>query len=189
MPHKANPVGCGRIVAAAARAPGLAATLLAVMGQEEQRGLGGWHAEWEVLPDLFRLASAALEAGLSVVTDGEFDSACMRANLDATRGLVMAETVSVALAARIGKAAAHALVEDAARRSQATAKPLKQILAAEPEVAKHLNAARLDALFAPEKHTGVAPEFTARAVAAWRMSRQSKETDLTLFREGANGRK
>ena len=68
MPHKANPVGCGRMIAAAKRAPGLAAALLGGMDQEHERGLGGWHAEWEVLPDLFHLASAALEAAGSLAT-------------------------------------------------------------------------------------------------------------------------
>ncbi len=60
MPHKQNPVGCLRVLAAALRAPGLVATLFAAQVQEHERALGGWHAEWEVVPELFRLAGGAL---------------------------------------------------------------------------------------------------------------------------------
>jgi 3-carboxy-cis,cis-muconate cycloisomerase len=188
MPHKANPVGCGRVIAAAARGPSLAATLIAVMGQEHERGLGTWHAEWEVLPDLFRLASAALEAALAVIAEGEFDVVRLRANLETTGGLVMAEAVSIALGRMTGKAAAHKLVEEAARRSLAEKRPLKEVLAGMPEVGAHFTTAELDALFAPESHLGAAAEFTGRAVDAWRLTRRAKDTDIALFREGADGR-
>ena len=52
MPHKRNPVRAARVLAAAVRAPGLVATMLSAMPQEHERGLGGWQAEWDVLPDL-----------------------------------------------------------------------------------------------------------------------------------------
>ena len=52
MPHKRNPVRAARILAAAVRAPGLVATMLSAMPQEHERGLGGWQAEWDVLPEL-----------------------------------------------------------------------------------------------------------------------------------------
>ena len=60
MPHKRNPVGCAVVLAAAVRAPALVATMLAAMVQEHERGLGGWHAEWETLPELARLTAGAL---------------------------------------------------------------------------------------------------------------------------------
>src|SRR5215470_14750456 len=55
MPHKRNPVASAVVLAAATRVPGLVATLLAAMLQEEERGLGGWQAEWEVLPEVVGL--------------------------------------------------------------------------------------------------------------------------------------
>ncbi len=41
MPHKQNPSGCTRALAAAARLPGLAATMLAGLVQEHERAVGG----------------------------------------------------------------------------------------------------------------------------------------------------
>jgi 3-carboxy-cis,cis-muconate cycloisomerase len=45
MPHKRNPVSSAVVLAAATRIPGLVASTLGAMVQEEERGLGGWHAE------------------------------------------------------------------------------------------------------------------------------------------------
>lgn len=55
MPHKANPVRSTLIVAAARRAPQLAATLYGALPAEDERPAGAWHAEWEPLRDLLRL--------------------------------------------------------------------------------------------------------------------------------------
>ena len=59
MPHKRNPVACAAILAATIRVPGLVSTMLGAMIQEEERGLGGWHAEWETLPEIICLTGGA----------------------------------------------------------------------------------------------------------------------------------
>src|SRR5262249_59490189 len=60
MPQKRNPVGCASVLATATRMPALVSVLLAAMTQEHERGLGGWQAEWETVPEVFLLASGAL---------------------------------------------------------------------------------------------------------------------------------
>jgi 3-carboxy-cis,cis-muconate cycloisomerase len=172
MPHKANPVGCARILAAARRAPGLAATLLAAMDQEHERALGGWHAEWEVLPELFRLASMAIAEANELARRGVFDTGRMRANLDATSGLIMAEAVTVALGARIGKGAAQALIEKAARRARSEGLPLREALAADPEFAAHIGLAERDELLRPETYLGAAPEMARQAAKVYHAHRK-----------------
>jgi 3-carboxy-cis,cis-muconate cycloisomerase len=62
MAHKHNPVACQVALSAALRAPGLAATLLAALPQELERGLGGWQAEAPVLAELFALVQGAAAA-------------------------------------------------------------------------------------------------------------------------------
>jgi 3-carboxy-cis,cis-muconate cycloisomerase len=173
LPHKANPVACARIIAAAKRAPGLAATLLGAMDHEHERGLGAWHAEWETLPELFRLTSAALEAAALIAEHGQFHDQRMRANLDLTAGLVFAEAASIALGRKIGKSAAHKLIERAARKAVAERRPLRDCIEADEEIAPYFDKPALDTLFTPENQLGSAPELTRRAVAAWRGQRQS----------------
>ena len=97
MPHKRNPVAAAAVLAAAVRAPGLVATMLSAMVQEHERGLGGWHAEWETLPELAVLAAGALRQAAETVEGLEVDRGRMRANLGLTRGLIMAEAVQMAL--------------------------------------------------------------------------------------------
>jgi 3-carboxy-cis,cis-muconate cycloisomerase len=81
MAHKRNPTGCQVALSAATRAPGLVASLLAGLPQEQERGLGGWQAEGPVLADLFLLASGSA-AALAVVAEGlEIDDAAVSRNL------------------------------------------------------------------------------------------------------------
>lgn len=166
MPHKRNPVAAAAVLAAAVRAPHLVATLLAAMVQEHERGLGGWHAEWEALPELAGLAAGALRWTAETIEGLEVDTARMRANLDATRGLIMAEAVQMALAGAIGRGAAHALLERVSKGALAEGRHLKDALLAEPEVAAHLPPAELDRLLDPLRYTGVAQALIDRTLAA-----------------------
>ncbi|MBB5878450.1 3-carboxy-cis,cis-muconate cycloisomerase [Xanthomonas sp. 3498] len=166
MPHKRNPVGCVVAIAAATRAPGLLATLFAALPQEHERAVGGWHAEWETLPELVRLSAGSL-AQVRVLVEGlELDRARMAAHLDSHGGLLYAEAVAVTLAAHLGKAAAHALVESAVRRALATQQHLRAMLAEEPQVSAVLTPADLDALFASDSWRGMATVWIERVLAA-----------------------
>ncbi|UYC12485.1 3-carboxy-cis,cis-muconate cycloisomerase [Xanthomonas sp. CFBP 8445] len=166
MPHKRNPVGCVVAIAAATRAPGLLATLFAALPQEHERAVGGWHAEWETLPELVRLSAGSL-AQVRVLAEGlELDRARMAAHLDSHGGLLYAEAVAVTLAAQLGKAAAHALVETAVRRALATQQHLRAVLAEEPQVTAVLAPAQLDALFASDSWRGMAAVWIERVLAA-----------------------
>ncbi|KAB7781172.1 3-carboxy-cis,cis-muconate cycloisomerase [Xanthomonas sacchari] len=166
MPHKRNPVGCVVAIAAATRAPGLLATLFAALPQEHERAVGGWHAEWETLPELVRLSAGSL-AQVRVLVEGlELDRTRMAAHLDSHGGLLYAEAVAVTLAAHLGKAAAHALVETAVRRALATQQHLRAVLAEEPQVTAVLAPADLDALFASDSWRGMAAVWIERVLAA-----------------------
>ena len=81
MAHKRNPTGCQIVLSAAVRAPGLVATILSAMPQEQERGLGGWQAEGPVLADLFVLVHGALLALAPVLEGLEVDTGRMAQNL------------------------------------------------------------------------------------------------------------
>ena len=83
MAHKRNPTGCQVALSAALRAPHLAATLLSVLPQEHERGLGGWQIEGPVLADLFQLTHGALAAMAPVIEGLEVDAERIAANLAA----------------------------------------------------------------------------------------------------------
>lgn len=83
MAHKRNPTGCQVALAAATRAPGLAATLLSGLPAEQERGLGGWQAEGPVLTDLFLIAAGAADAMAGVAEGLEIDGTAIARNLAA----------------------------------------------------------------------------------------------------------
>jgi 3-carboxy-cis,cis-muconate cycloisomerase len=166
LPHKRNPVACAVVLAAAMRMPGLVASMLAAMVQEEERGLGGWHAEWETLPEIVGLFGGALRHLTEAVCGLEVDPRRMRENLETSRGLVFAEAVQMALGAALGRAGAHDLVQAAATQAREERRHLRDVLAMDDTVARHLSPERLHALFDPAGYLGVADALIDRVLAA-----------------------
>ena len=176
MPHKRNPVSTSVALAAAARAPGLVATMLAAMNQEHERGLGGWQAEWVTLPELV-LAAAGGARALADALDGlVVDAPRMRANLDATGGVALAEAIVMVLAAPLGRREAHARVEAAARRATAERRPLADVLGEDPVVTRHLDREEIERRLMPEQYLGVAHAFVDRVLSR-RLEANERKTD------------
>jgi 3-carboxy-cis,cis-muconate cycloisomerase len=166
MPHKRNPVACAAVLSAAIRVPGLVSTMLAAMPQEHERGLGGWHAEWETLPEIVSLAGGAVHTMAEIAPRLEVDAKRMGQNLEATRGLIFAEAVTMALARDIGKHAAHEIVEAACDRAHKENRHLREELRGSEEVLKHLSIDAIDGLFDAKRYLGQAEEFVDRVTAA-----------------------
>ena len=165
MPHKRNPVGSAVVLAASIRVPALVSVMLTSMVQEHERGLGGWHAEWETLPEICTLTAGAL-ANLTTMLNGlEIDSAKMNANLEITHGLIMAEAVAVALAEKIGRMPAHKILEKASKRSAENSQPLQSVLMEDSEVRQHLSTDDIKRLLEPKNYTGSAEIMVNKVLA------------------------
>jgi 3-carboxy-cis,cis-muconate cycloisomerase len=99
MPHKRNPAGSARALAAAVRTPGLVAAYLTGLVQEHERAVGGWQAEWPTLAALIQTTGAASEAMADVAEGLTVDRERMRRNMDAV-GEPMLTSVGAADALR-----------------------------------------------------------------------------------------
>jgi 3-carboxy-cis,cis-muconate cycloisomerase len=177
MPHKHNPIGAATMLAAATRVPALVAALLSAMPQEHERGLGGWQAEWETLPEICRLTAGALRHSLEVFGALEVDPDRMRANIDRTLGIVLAEPVALALTGHMDRGEAHSLVEQACRRAMERQQPLREVLREDPEVTSRLSALELDHLCDPSNYLGATETCIDRVLAAHHRARESADTD------------
>ncbi|WP_345636289.1 3-carboxy-cis,cis-muconate cycloisomerase [Rugosimonospora acidiphila] len=166
MPHKQNPVRSVLVTAATRRVPGLVATLLSGMAQEHQRAAGAWHAEWQPLSELLGLVGGATAGTADVLSGLRVDARRMRQNLDATRGLPMAERVAGLLAPALGRDAAHELVSRVCRDAVATDRSLGQALHDDPEVRAHLSPEQIDESVRPGGYLGSTSAFIDRALAA-----------------------
>jgi 3-carboxy-cis,cis-muconate cycloisomerase len=166
MPQKRNPVGSAVVLAAAIRVPALVSVMLTAMVQEHERGLGGWHAEWETLPEICLLTAGALSHSTQVVEGLEIHEARIAQNLDATHGLILAEAVAMALAKHIGRLPAHDSVEQACRRALKDARPLRDVLMEDAKVSAHLSAKDLARLLDPRNYTGSAEKMARDVLSA-----------------------
>ena len=164
MPQKRNPVAASVALAAALRAPGLVATMLGAMVQEHERGLGGWQAEWDTLPDLVLVSAGGARAVADALASLSVDTERMRANLDAPGGTLLAESVAMALAESLGTREAHACVAAACRRAVDERRPLADVLNDDPVVTRHLDRAAIARRLSPDHYLGAAHAFIARVL-------------------------
>ena len=171
MPHKRNPVASVVILGCVRRAPGLLATLAAAAEQEHQRAAGAWHAEWETLSDLLRLTGSAASWSADLLAGLRVDADRMRANLDASGGLPLAEHVTAVLTPVLGRLAAHDLLAAASARTTQRGVGLVDALLSDSVAAAALSEvsigrAELDAAVDPAQYLGASAGFVQRALAA-----------------------
>jgi len=127
MPHKRNPVACLQALAAAARAPGLMATLFSGALGEHERALGGWQAE---------LVGSALDALERIAEGLVVNAERMKANLESLQGLVFSERLARLLARDTDRARALALVDDWSALAVREHRHLRDVaIAAQPSLA------------------------------------------------------
>ena len=165
MPHKRNPAGCMLALEAAARAPGLAATLLGELAPEHERGLGQWQSQWFTLRELACAGASALAAMSEVLRGLEVKPEAMAANLERTNGLVFSE----ALALRVSRPVADRLCEQALREGR----HLLEVASVDADLKKQLKVGELEALFDPQSQFGAAPAMIERVLARWATARET----------------
>jgi 3-carboxy-cis,cis-muconate cycloisomerase len=107
LPGKRNPIAAVSALAAAYQAPGLVATLLASMVQEQERAAGAWQAEWPALRSLLVAVGSGARWLADCLGNLDVDEAAMAVNVQRAGGSLVAERVVGALAERVGRARAE----------------------------------------------------------------------------------
>jgi 3-carboxy-cis,cis-muconate cycloisomerase len=160
--HNGNPAAVA--LSAATIAPNLVATLLAAQAQEHERAQDGWRIDWTTFPALALVTSGALAAVAGIARSLEVDVERLRQNLDLTGGQIMAEAVAYALGGKIGRAQAHALVDELNERAARDKRSLKEALLNDSRIRSHLSVAEIEKLFIPLTYQGSAQIFIERQV-------------------------
>jgi adenylosuccinate lyase len=164
MPHKRNPITAERL-------SGLARLLrgFAVAGMEDQalwheRDISHSSAERVILPDATILLDYMLQKATALVRDLVVDADRMRENIDRGLGLHASSRVLLALVERAGLAReqAYEIVQRAAFEASSARRPLRELLAVDPVVARRLSLADLDACFDDHRHLAHVAEVIAR---------------------------
>jgi 3-carboxy-cis,cis-muconate cycloisomerase len=166
MPQKRNPISSVYITALVSVVRQQVAALLDAMVEDHERATGPWEIEWIVLPEIFCLSAGALAQTEFVLNGLQVDEKKMRANLDLTKGLIVSEAVMMGLGPYLGRQYAHDLVYDICRKVVTTGRPLVDLLAENPEIAKHLDRRALEKLCDPANYLGEAGAMVDRVLAA-----------------------
>ena len=123
-----------------------------------------------------RIGTGDMLARLVVVLrELKLDPRRMRANLDLSGGLIVAEAVMLELGATIGRQAAHDVVYDAAQAAALQAKSFADVLSEDQRVASKLSRDAIGKLLDPTAYTGLCAQMAREsakraraATAAWR---------------------
>ena len=166
MPQKRNPISCLYIHANISVVRQHAAALMDAMVADHERSTGPWEIEWVVLPEIFCLMAGALKQTKFILAGLEVDAKRMRANIDLTRGLVMSEAVMMGLGPYIGREVAHDLVYELCRAAIDKDVHLIEVLAAHPEISRHVSRAQLEGFCDPARHLGQAGHMVDRVLAS-----------------------
>jgi 3-carboxy-cis,cis-muconate cycloisomerase len=160
LPHKRNPVGSALAIACAHGVRGAASVLMGAVAQEHERAAGAWQAEWDALSRALALTGGAA-AALREALDGiEVHPERMQANLELTGGLLMTEAV----AGRLDRADAKAVVGEVARRASESGRPLRDELVADERI--ELSEEEIDSALEPAAYLGSTEELVDRALKA-----------------------
>lgn len=160
MPQKRNPIACEQILAASKLLRANAGLCLDAMLADFERATGPWHLEWAAVPEAFVTCVGALTRMEFVLGEGlVVNTGAMRRNLDASRGLIVAEAVMMELAKSVGRQRAHDVVYEACREtieSRDGQGTLYETLLGRKEVTDVLEKEKMKELCMPTNYLGAA---------------------------------
>lgn len=119
MPHKSNPVQAEMLITLARFNAGQLGTFAQSQIHEHERSGASWLLEWLTLPQMIMATAAGLARAVDMVPTLKINADRMAANLELSRGAMLAEAATFALAEHLGRDGADKLVKDALSRSAA----------------------------------------------------------------------
>nr|WP_225170124.1 3-carboxy-cis,cis-muconate cycloisomerase [Ensifer sp. IC4062] len=128
MPQKQNPISSELILAAAKAVRQHVATMLDGVIHDFERATGPWHLEWVSLPESFLLTAASTANAKFMIAGLVVHQERMLENLSLTKGLIVAESVMMAAAPKLGRQQAHDVVYNACRSAIEDGRDLKDVL-------------------------------------------------------------
>ncbi len=165
MPQKRNPWLSQDIVAAAAQIRALVPLALEAMQTEHEADHTTSIMMSRALVPACELTGDMLQRMIALFDGLQVFPERMRANLDLSGGLIMAEALMLELGKQIGRQRAHDAVYDAAQAAVTEGRPFRETLATDPHVSARLAPAQIEALLDPARYAGLCRGFAERGAA------------------------
>jgi adenylosuccinate lyase len=158
MPHKRNPITTERITGLARVLRGNASAAVENVALWHERDISHSGAERVILPDSTILLDYLQSLALRVVRGMVVHEDRMRENLDLTHGALFSQRVLLALIeSGMSRDEAYRIVQEAAQKAWDERTPLRELLAAQPDLALDL-----DAVFDLGAYTRYAAQIVGR---------------------------
>jgi adenylosuccinate lyase len=153
MPHKRNPITCERLCGLARVLRGNALAAMENVALWHERDISHSSVERVILPDSTTLLDFMLVTLTDVVDRLLVHPERMKANLEASKGLIYSQAVLLALTKKgLTRERAYAIVQRNAMSTWAGARPFKEYLLEDAEVLRHLTRRELEDLFDLARH-------------------------------------
>jgi 3-carboxy-cis,cis-muconate cycloisomerase len=167
MPQKRNPVDAVSALAAARLAIALVPTLLAG-DHEHERAIGAWQAEWVAIPHIFGHTAGATSHVRQALASLEVHEDRMRRNLDLAGGTLMAEALTGAIAAKLGRHEAQRIVKAECDRALRDGITLEEAAVEDTCTAGVLSREEIEQALDPTRYLGSASDLIDVALSGWK---------------------
>jgi adenylosuccinate lyase len=127
MPQKRNPMTSEYLIGSARLLRGALSVVLESGVHAGERDMGPWSAEWLAVPQACILASSVADKLAWILEGLEVRADQMRANLELTRGAIVAEELMMRLGRELGHETAHQVVARAAQEAARSGRRLDEI--------------------------------------------------------------
>ena len=166
LPQKQNPVRSEAVLSLTRHAASLTGPMQLTAFHAHERDGVAWQLEWLTLPQIAVATGAALAQSLALIDGLKVDRAKMRANIDATNGLALAEAASFALSQHLPRPEAQALVKQACLDTLDQGRCLIVLLQERCDARLGSPGVDWNALADPAQHIGAADTFIDRVLEA-----------------------
>ncbi len=165
MAQKENPVNAENVVSLARIVRSLVIPAYENVALWHERDLTNSASERILIPHACVLLDEMLARSIDIFRTLRVYPDRMMANLEATRGQVMSESVMIALTRKgMGRQEAHKLVREVAMKARSEGLHLRDALKADKRVRAKLSEKELDEAMRPEKYVGKSEEIVASVV-------------------------
>ncbi|AOS96516.1 3-carboxy-cis,cis-muconate cycloisomerase [Microbulbifer aggregans] len=118
-----------------------------------------------------------LNAAMGLLGNLKINQAAMAENLEKTRGMILSQRVTFALADKIGKTTANSRLHELAVEAMAEDISLREAIEGASDIAQHFTPTELDELFDSTSYLGLAEEQVDAVIAYCREARKSDFAD------------
>jgi adenylosuccinate lyase len=159
MPHKRNPEQCEQIVVMARMAKAQMMLVMDAMILEHERDYRGTRLEWCAVADVSHYTLTALTLLSDALCGLKVKTEAMERNANTFSDAICMEAFVFEMARKLGKASAYQIIFELTQESQSKRKPIREMVEADPRVRAAVDEEKLERLFDPRAHLGMAEKL------------------------------